>query len=768
MAITVGTLNAVVSADISQLKVNLARATAQINGFAASTNKKLAGTSSAFGVLGKTIKVTMGAAAVATGVATVSYAKFDDALRKGASVQAASEEQLRSMGDTARQLAKDLNLSANSIAASYFDLGSAGLSSADQLKVVIPVAKQAKAANIELEQSSKNLVETIKSFKLDFSQASNVIDIFSKANSQSVGKIGEFGEAIRNVGSLALKTNNDLEQTVAVLAFMSDVGLRGSKAGIILRRSLANLSAPTSEVRKELDKWVNSYDEATGKMKPFSMIMDELIGKLKGASEEQQNMALKTIFGVRAITGMTEVMSRGEGSIEAFADSLRNAGGATDEIINRQLKSFVQKLGMVQKAANDALITLGELTGTKIASGFDGLVTGIENINTKMKENSTNIKKVIDFFGTMFKVGKSIFTVLSKTISTITIRIVAAIKAIGDAVLEIPEIMKLAGKAIGNFGKNFVNVLDQLVTRWDDFVNAVFSFSVAGIKDVFSEPLDTSGFDESTEKTLSQLGARFQSIVDDFEIQNEAAFFAIADLWAKAKKEVESNPITPKIGGNTSTTNNGEFVGTMQPEQEEFIGPMQPWIDMWETREAIAKASMDRIAGIVGSVTQTMAGIFQAGFQSGFDGMLNAFKNVLIQMAAQLAASVAVRFLASIFGVPTGAGGIFGGIGKILGFQNGGLAGGLGLASGGLTSSGAKMVAINENSKPEFVVNAGQTAANLPLLEAINSGNGSIVSSISRAIESGLAKQDKYIIEAVNYIKLARGLDKANAVRSTS
>jgi TP901 family phage tail tape measure protein len=773
MSIRVGTLNAVVSADITRFNVNLARASASMKTFATTTNKQIASTSLAFSRLGKTVKVAVGVIAVSVGAATLSYAKFEQQLRKGTSVQATTEEQFRSMGLEARDLAKEFNISAASIAGSYFDLGSASLSSAEQMQVIRPVVKQAKAAQIEMAQSSDNLVKSMKNFKIPFSEAAKVVDIFSKANTMSLGRIGEFGEAIATVGAIARQNNNTFEETVAVLGFMADVGIRGSKAGIQLRRAIINLSAPTSETRKELDKWVNTYDKVTGKMRPFSAILDDLIIALKGASEQQRNFALKQIFGARALSGVTEAFSRGEGAIQGFAKELQNAGGTTDQIIARQMKSFIEQLGRIQKAANDALITFGELTGTKMQGGFDGIIQKIENFNTSMKTNNSVISNSIDVFSKLFSFIKIGFSALSKTISTITIRIIAAFKAISESIGEIPGVLKLAGKAFENFGKNFVNILSQLVERWDVFVNSVFSFDLAGIKDVFSDPLDTSGFDESTEKTLSQLDARFQGIVDNFVTQNNAAFFAIAELWGKTKEEVEANPITPKVGGDTSTGGGGgASTGVKQVDFNPF-----GIIEEYQTAFTAIGASFDStVTGMesrIGSATQTMAGIFEAGFSGGFSAMVDAFKQMLIQMAAQLAASAVMKFLTSIFGGPasgaasaaSGGGGLFG---SLFGLQNGGLTGGLGLAGGGMTTPGAKMIAINENSKPEFVVNAGQTAENLPLLNAINSGNGNIIKAISNAIESGISKQPKYVLRVVDNVSLARMVDNGNVIRSNS
>lgn len=766
MSIRVGTLNAVVSADITRFNIGLARASASMKTFATNTNKQIATTSATFTKLGKTVKITAGIMVAGVGAATISYARFEQQLRKGTSVQATTEEQFRSMGLEARDLAKEFNISAASIAGSYFDLGSASLTSAEQMQVIRPVVKQAKAAQIEMAQSSDNLVKSMKNFKIPFSEAAKVVDIFSKANTMSLGRIGEFGEAIATVGAIARQNNNTFEETVAVLGFMADVGIRGSKAGIQLRRAIINLSAPTSETRKELDKWVDTYDKVTGKMRPFAAILDDLIIALKGASEQQRNFALKQIFGARALSGVTEAFSRGEGAIQGFAKELQNAGGTTDQIIARQMKSFIEQLGRIQKAANDALITFGELTGTKMQGGFDGIIQKIENFNTSMKTNNSTISNSIDVFSKLFSFIKVGFSALSKTISTITIRIIAAFKAISQSIAEIPEILKLTGKAFQNFGTNFVNILVQLVERWDGFVNSVFSFDLAGIKDVFSEPLDTSGFDESTEKTLSQLDARFQKIVDNFVTQNNAAFWAISDLWGKTKEEVETNPIIPQVGGDTSTGSAGGAATGVKQVQFDPFGIIEEYKTAFT---AIGVAFDSTVTGMeqrMQSATQTMAGIFQAGFQSGFNGMLDAFKNVLSRMAAELAASVAVRFLASLFGASP-VGGLFGGIGSILGFQNGGLSPSLGLASGGLTTSGAKMVAINENSRPEFVVNAGQTEKNLPLLNTINSG-GDVVKQIAMAIESGIAKQPRYTLRVIDDVGLARRVQKGNAIRSNS
>jgi len=209
-------------------------------------------------------------------------------------------------------------------------------------------------------QAAEILVDTMKGFGIAFDKSGKVTDVLSKAVISSNMNYEQLGQTLSMISGVAALTNNTLEETVALIGTMANVGIKGTRAGTSLRRSLLNVAAPMSSIRQELDKWGVAVFDSEGKMKPFIQLVGELGDKLKYASEEERNMAFRIIFGARAIAGQIAVFNRGADSLREFTKELENSGGTAQKIADKQMKSFGNQIGIIWQKIKNLTRIIGE------------------------------------------------------------------------------------------------------------------------------------------------------------------------------------------------------------------------------------------------------------------------------------------------------------------------------------------------------------------------------------------------------------------------
>ena len=282
----IGTIVANVVADIGNFTMGFAKATTQLGTFSGKINSFMAKNVTAMRRMGMQAIIVGTAVTAGLGGMVKSYGDFEQRMRRAAAVSETTEGQFQRMSAMAEKASMDLNIAATQAADAFYYLGSAGLSTVEQIEAFPAVATLSKAAVINMNEAAEMLVDTMGAFGKEFKDAGPVTDKLTAGVISSNMTFTHLGATLGLVGSVASATNNSIAETVALIGLMANVGIKGTNAGTSLRRALLNLQAPSSDVRKELQKWsVDAYD-AERNMKPYIQIIAELGEAMKNATEE--------------------------------------------------------------------------------------------------------------------------------------------------------------------------------------------------------------------------------------------------------------------------------------------------------------------------------------------------------------------------------------------------------------------------------------------------------------------------------------------------
>lgn len=355
-----------------------------------------------FKQMGRTMTIA-GAAIIGTmGLMVKAYATFDKSMTESLAIMGDISPAMRKeMAKTAKHLSTESTFAAEKLAEAYFFLASAGMDAEQSIKALPVVAKFAQAGAFELALATDLLTDAQTALGLSSKNAvenqENLIrvsDVLVGANTLANASVKQFAESLTNKAAAALvNVNKEVEEGVAVLAAYADKGIKGQLAGQRLTMMLNGLFDATRRNRKEWDAANISLFEADGSMRDIADIIQDLEGYLGAMTVKQREAALAALgFNLRTKDSILTLMGSSE-KIRQWTEDLKNMGGKTKEVSDKQLESLNNQLKLLKNTAMWAAISIGET----LAPAIKNLVTDIKSIVKKITEWIEEHPKLTEF-----------------------------------------------------------------------------------------------------------------------------------------------------------------------------------------------------------------------------------------------------------------------------------------------------------------------------------------------------------------------------------
>lgn len=346
---------------------------------------------------------------VPIGMAVSRFKEFDDAIRAVAAVTGSfgpkGAAAFKMLNDGARELGRTTSFTAVQVANLMTELGRAGFDASQIDAMTGSVLNLARATQTEASSAAGIMANAIRQFSLEASDASRVADTLTTAANSSFTTAEQLGEALSYVGLTASQAGLSLEETVAIVGTLGNLGIQGSRAGRMLQRMLAITGSEADalkekfgvdflddkgdvrsiiEIFRDLGKATNDlpsgerikkFNEAfgllglTGAQALGGNIgsVDELIAKLESGEGSARKMAEQMDSGLGG--SMRKMMSAVEGVALSFAESL--APG-----LKIVADKFTQLMGAVTQfiSDNSELVATVVFAGAQVAIFGAGLV----------------------------------------------------------------------------------------------------------------------------------------------------------------------------------------------------------------------------------------------------------------------------------------------------------------------------------------------------------------------------------------------------------
>jgi len=389
-------------------------------------------------------------------LAVREFMKFDQAMTESTSIMEATTEQMDRMRETALEAAKGSVKGPEEIARAYFYLASAGLNAEQSISAVGLVTKFATAGAFDLARATDLLTDaqsalgmTSKVTAVNTVNMARVSDVLVKANVLANASVEQFSTALTSKAGSAFKVfNKDIEEGVAVLAAMADQGIKSELAGNNMARIMFLLSNSAQNNQAAFKKYGFSLYDANGKMRNFADIIQNLEQILEPMNDEMKSATLTALGFEARIQGAIMPLIGTSNAIRRYEAELRNAGGTTKDVSDKQMKSLSNQIKITWNQIKVMAIGIGE----RLAPSVRVLNETIDNMISYWNELSPAMKTVILYMAGFAAAAGPVLLMTAKMIvawKALTLNTVAlGIALKGTVFLAFITGAYLAGKAL--------------------------------------------------------------------------------------------------------------------------------------------------------------------------------------------------------------------------------------------------------------------------------------------------------------------------------
>ena len=351
----VGTLYAVLRLETGAFDAALAKSEGKLAAF--------------FGLLQAAAVLAASALAVVVGGAIYAAASFEKHLVNATAIMGDLSEDLKErLSDAARQIAKETTFSANQAADAYYYLASAGYTAEQAIALLPVVARFAQASLVDMAAATSLLSDTQTVFGMrsdDFvknaENMARVSDVLTAAAIESNATMDELAKALTTKAGASFRlVGKDIEEATAVLMVFANQGVKGAMAGTALSIVLRELQTKAIKNADAFAEFGIAVFDANGEMRNMADIIYDFEQALVGMSDEEKKATLiqlgltdRSNAFILSLIGMS-------GQIREYEALLREAGGTTQTVAEKQLDNLISQLTITWHKITDVAITIGK------------------------------------------------------------------------------------------------------------------------------------------------------------------------------------------------------------------------------------------------------------------------------------------------------------------------------------------------------------------------------------------------------------------------
>lgn len=311
--------------------------------------------------------------------ATKTAANFDFEMHKVKAISGATDEEFKTLTDTAKKLGATTEYTAAEASAGMRYLAMAGFKTNQITAAMPPLLDLATAGSVDLARASDIVSDTMTAFGLSAGETKRICDVFAVTVTNTNTDVNMLGETMKYAAPISKAFGVSLEETSAIAGLMANAGIKASQAGTSLRSGMLRLAGPPKMAADALDKMGISLEElnveqreaaivlkelgismedANGPRK-MSIILEELRKKMADYSNEQKLATAKAVFGTNAASGWVAVLDQGSASLEKMTTALENSEGAASKTADIMRNNAQGAMTALSSAIEGVAIAVG-------------------------------------------------------------------------------------------------------------------------------------------------------------------------------------------------------------------------------------------------------------------------------------------------------------------------------------------------------------------------------------------------------------------------
>lgn len=349
------------------------------------------------------------------GAAVKKSIDFDDSMRKVKATSGATGSEFQQLRDKAIEMGAKTKFSASESADALNYMALAGWDTKDMLGGIDGVMQLAAASGEDLGQVSDIVTDSLTAFGMKAKDSGHFADVLAQTSSKANTDVRGLGEAFKYAAPVAGALGYTVEDTSIAIGLMSNAGIKGEKAGTALRTMFTNLSKPTGDMKKKMDELGISITDSNGNMLPMRDVMDQLRGKFKGLSKEQQASAAATIFGKEAMSGALAIINASDEDYQKLTKSIDGSKGAAKRMSDEMEGGIGGSIRQMKSAIESLAISIGDVMAPYIKK----LAEWLSHAANKLNEIPKGAQKIVVGLGLLAAAIGPLLVTLGVMVSTI-------------------------------------------------------------------------------------------------------------------------------------------------------------------------------------------------------------------------------------------------------------------------------------------------------------------------------------------------------------
>jgi len=417
-----------------------------------------------------------GLAAITMGIKKTveEYADFEKSMSTVKAITNASSDEFIELTDKAKDLGRTTAFTAAQAADGMRFLGMAGFETNEILETIPATLNLAAASGIELARAADIASNVLTGFRLETQESSRVVDVLAKTITTSNVDMEQMAESMKFLAPTAASFGVSIEESSAIVGKFGNAGLQGSIATRAFGTSLVRLADPTKKMKSAIRELGIDFFDAEGKFIGVIETVKELEVALDGATQEQQQAAIATLFGKDALKQWNVLLAEGSESLQDYTNDLKDAGGTAQRMADTQLDNLIGSLTILKSKLSGIAIDIGNIFEPALRGMIDSLIQSEFSAQTLIN----GFKKLVDFFypviNTIENRLKPAFEKLFKEIEPHLPVIISSIKflakvlgmVLGGALIVVIEYFVLIVKGITRFFEAINKSIRAVKTLW--------------------------------------------------------------------------------------------------------------------------------------------------------------------------------------------------------------------------------------------------------------------------------------------------------------
>jgi TP901 family phage tail tape measure protein len=354
----------------------------------ASIRQQAQAISDEFMKMGATLTKVGVAMSIPIALATKRFADFDDQMRTVKAVSQSSEAEFQKLTATAKNLGSTTSFTAVQVAEMMTELGRAGFTAGQIDVMTAAVLNLSRATGTEGAMAAGIMAASLRQFGLGADQAARVSDGLTAAANKSFNSVESLGEALSYVGPVAADMGMSIEETLAILGGLGNIGIQGSSAGTAFKRLLTITAAEADSLREIFGV---AFVDAAGNARPLIDTLEEVNRATAGMGSAERASKFNQAFGLLGITAAGAI-GKNSVSIKQLHEDIKKAGGVAADTAKQMDAGLGGSLRILLSAVEGVAIAIGEALAPVFQQIGEYIIPAIGIIQKFIEQNKALVQ----------------------------------------------------------------------------------------------------------------------------------------------------------------------------------------------------------------------------------------------------------------------------------------------------------------------------------------------------------------------------------------